>query len=95
MKFDDAPDVLTVSEAAALARMGRNQMYEAIHRNEIPAVRVGARSLRVSKAALMEALGVPPTSQAQEGRTGTATAAGSPTESSTEVRRVIRRRTRP
>lgn len=39
----DAPDVLTVPEAARLLRLGINGTYEAIRRKEIPAVRLGHR----------------------------------------------------
>ena len=44
-------DVLTVDEAARLLRIGRNQMYEAIGRGEIPHRRIG-RSIRLSRLAL-------------------------------------------
>jgi excisionase family DNA binding protein len=36
---------LTVTEAAALARVGLRQMYEAVHRGEVPVVRLGRRIL--------------------------------------------------
>lgn len=55
MTFDDAPDVLTVAEAAKLMRCGRNQMYNAIRGGTVYAVRIGG-SLRVPKAALREML---------------------------------------
>jgi excisionase family DNA binding protein len=45
-------DVLTVDEAARLLRIGRNQLYEAIGRGEIPHRRVG-RSIRLSRSALL------------------------------------------
>ena len=48
----DGDDVLTVTEAARLMRIGRNQLYAAINRNEIPHRRVG-RSIRLSRAALL------------------------------------------
>lgn len=56
MTLDDAPDVLTVAEAAALARVGRNAMYETVARGEIFAVRIG-RSVRIPKIALARFLG--------------------------------------
>ena len=43
--------VLTVEEAGQMLRLGRNSMYSAIARNEIPAIRVGRRLL-VPRAAL-------------------------------------------
>ena len=39
----DLPDVLTVAEAARFLRLGRNTVYEAVRRNELPCVRVGRR----------------------------------------------------
>lgn len=48
----DPPDFLTVPEAAAWLRIGRNQAYQAITRGEIPAIRLG-RSVRVPRAALL------------------------------------------
>lgn len=45
-------DVFTVNEAAVFLRIGRNQLYEAIGRGEIPHRRVG-RSIRLSRAALL------------------------------------------
>jgi excisionase family DNA binding protein len=48
-------DVLTVGEAAKLLRIGRNALYNAIGRGEVPHVRVG-KSIRLSRAALMRFL---------------------------------------
>ena len=48
---DDSDDVLTVDQAARLLRVGRNQLYEAIGRGEIPHRRIG-RSIRLSRLAL-------------------------------------------
>lgn len=42
---------LTVDEAARLLGIGRGAAYEAIHRGEIPAIRIGRRLL-VSRYAL-------------------------------------------
>jgi excisionase family DNA binding protein len=49
--LDDLPDVLTVAEAAKFLRVGRNSVYEAVRRNELPSVRIGRRLL-IPKAAL-------------------------------------------
>lgn len=45
-------DVLTVVEAARFLRLGRNAMYEAIGRGEIPHRRIG-KNIRLSRAALV------------------------------------------
>ena len=47
-----ADDVLTVPEAAALLKIGRNALYEACGRNEVPHRRIG-RQIRFSRAALV------------------------------------------
>lgn len=47
-------DVLTVDEAARWLRVGRNRIYEAIGRGEIPHLRIG-RSIRLSRAAIVHA----------------------------------------
>lgn len=44
-------DVLTVDEAAAYLRVGRQQLYDAIGRLEVPHRRIG-RVIRLSRAAL-------------------------------------------
>ena len=58
------PEVLTVREAAAILRVGRNQLYQAMGRGEVGAVRIG-RSIRIPKHALQDLLaaaGPPPAS---------------------------------
>lgn len=55
MNLVDAPDVLTVAEAARIARIGRNQMYLAVQRGEVFGVRIG-RSIRIPKAELVRLL---------------------------------------
>lgn len=52
MTLAEAPDVLTVAEAAQLLRIGRNQAYELINRGDLYAARIG-RSIRVPKATLV------------------------------------------
>jgi excisionase family DNA binding protein len=37
------PRVVTVDEAAKILRLGRQSVYEAVHRREIPALRIGRR----------------------------------------------------
>ena len=48
---EDEPLTHTVRETSKLMRMGINQTYEAIHRGEIPSVRIGGR-IHVPCAAL-------------------------------------------
>jgi len=48
-------DVLTVAEAADFLRIGRNQLYDAIGRGEIPHVRIG-RTIRLSRRVLARVL---------------------------------------
>jgi excisionase family DNA binding protein len=54
-RLADLPDVLTVREAARLLRVGRNSVYEAVRRNELPSVRIGRRLL-IPKHALEDFL---------------------------------------
>jgi excisionase family DNA binding protein len=49
------PEVLTVREAAAILRVGRNQLYQAVGRGEVGAVRIGC-SIRIPKHALLDLL---------------------------------------
>lgn len=45
-------DVMTVEEGAAFLRIGRNALYDAIGRGEVPHRRIG-RMIRLSRAALV------------------------------------------
>jgi excisionase family DNA binding protein len=47
------PEVLTAREAAAILRVGRNQLYQAVTRGELGAVRIGRR-IRIPKHALLD-----------------------------------------
>ena len=49
------PEVLTAREAAAILRVGRNQLYQAVARGELGAVHIG-RSIRIPKQALLDLL---------------------------------------
>jgi excisionase family DNA binding protein len=49
------PEVLTAREAAAILRVGRNQLYRAVSRGELGSVRIG-RSIRIPKQALLALL---------------------------------------
>jgi excisionase family DNA binding protein len=49
------PEVLTAREAAAILRVGRNQLYQAVARGELGAVRIG-RTIRIPKQALLDLL---------------------------------------
>jgi excisionase family DNA binding protein len=46
---------LSISEAAKLLGIGRNQAYQAAHRGEIPTLKIGSRLL-VPRAALAKML---------------------------------------
>ena len=53
----DTPSVgqkawLTVPEVAQELRIPRSRCYELVHRGELPAVRIGERSIRVNRAEL-------------------------------------------
>lgn len=62
--LDQLPQVLTVREVAAMLRVGRNQLYEAVARGELPAIRIG-RTIRIPATALRDLLAAP----ASPGRT--------------------------
>ena len=49
------PEVLTAREAAAILRVGRNQLYQAVGRGELGSVRIG-RSIRIPRQALLDLL---------------------------------------
>ena len=55
----NAPDVLTMDEAATLLRIPRNAAYAAAQAGLLPAVNLGQRRMRVSKAALQKVFGLP------------------------------------
>jgi excisionase family DNA binding protein len=61
------PEVLTAREAVAILRVGRNQLYQAIARGQLGAIRIG-RSIRIPKQALLDLLasGNPPTVSGDE-----------------------------
>jgi excisionase family DNA binding protein len=52
--------MLTVKEVAAILRVGRNQLYQAVTRGEIRAIRIG-RTIRIPKTTVLELLANPPT----------------------------------
>jgi excisionase family DNA binding protein len=49
------PEVLTAREAAAILRVGRNQLYQAVSRGELGSIRIG-RSIRIPKQSLLDLL---------------------------------------
>ncbi len=49
---NDDEDVLTVDDVAALLKLGRNAVYEAVGRGEVPHRRIG-KQIRFSRAGIM------------------------------------------
>jgi excisionase family DNA binding protein len=49
------PEVLTAREAAAILRVGRNQLYQAVARGQLGAIRIG-RSIRIPRHTLLALL---------------------------------------
>jgi len=56
--WQDAPDVMTVSQAASLLQMDEKAVYVAIHAGLIPAKNFGERQWRISKRALAKVFGI-------------------------------------
>ncbi len=54
----ELPLVLTVEEARRVLRIGRRQLYQAIARQDVPAVKVG-RSIRIPRSSLEAWLAAP------------------------------------
>lgn len=54
VRWEDLPEILTVSEVALFLRIPKNGVYEAIHLGLLPALNVGVRRTRVAKAALQK-----------------------------------------
>lgn len=52
MTLADAPDVLTVNEAATLLRVGRNAAYELVRSRRLYGAHIG-HSIRIPKSALV------------------------------------------
>ncbi len=59
-------DVLTVEEAATLLKLGRNALYEAIGRGEVPHRRIG-KQIRLSRQGLVRWLASWSVQDAKEG----------------------------
>ena len=57
LTWENAPDVLTVKEAAALLRVTPSAVYAAIRLGVLPAANFGKRQTRLAKATLREELG--------------------------------------
>jgi excisionase family DNA binding protein len=82
---EDLPLILDVKAVAALAAVSRNAVYTAIRAGELRAVRLGAHSTRIPRAAVVEWLGLGTKENRQEdlGPGGSEEAAhGRPTPSS-------------
>ena len=64
MDIETLPDMLRVEEAAAVLRISRSSAYDEVAlfqrtggREGLPSIRIGTRSLRVPKQALLEWIG--------------------------------------
>ncbi len=55
MTINDYPDFLTVEQTREILGLGKNTMYEALKRGDIPSVRIG-RLIRISKKVLEETM---------------------------------------
>jgi len=64
-----APDPLKVKEAAKLARIGENQMYELVRRGVVYGAKCG-KSIRIPQAALRRHLLGPHASEVEAGARG-------------------------
>ena len=51
MTLAELPPVLTVDEARRVLRIGRRQLYRAIARHDVPALKLG-RSIRIPRSGL-------------------------------------------
>jgi excisionase family DNA binding protein len=56
LTWENAPDVLTVKEAAALLRVTPSAIYAAVRLGVLPAANFGKRQTRIAKRALREEL---------------------------------------
>ena len=54
--LDQYPDLMTASDLQAILGIGRGLAYELLRTKQIPAIRVGQRKWRISKAAVIEYL---------------------------------------
>jgi hypothetical protein len=63
LNFEDCDDVLTPRQAAAVAKVGHNQLLAAIRRGELEAARLGPSTIRVTRVGLMRWLGLLPPPQ--------------------------------
>ncbi len=57
LSFDNLPDVLTPKHLMEFLPLGRNAIYDALNRKDIPSVRIGQKYL-IPKTALGEFLGL-------------------------------------
>ena len=52
LTWENAPEILTVDEAALLVRVPRNGMYGAVNAGLVPSMNFGKRRTRIAKTAL-------------------------------------------
>ena len=58
IRWEDLPDILTVSEVAEFVRIPKNGVYEAIRLGLLPAMNAGVRRTRIARVALQKVFGV-------------------------------------
>lgn len=58
LTWENAPEVLTVEEAATLVRIPRNAAYGAVRAGLLPATNFGQRRLRVLKSVLKQVFSI-------------------------------------
>lgn len=59
IRWEDLPEIMTVSEAAQFMRIPKNGVYEAIRLGLLPAMNAGVRRTRIARVALQKVFGVP------------------------------------
>lgn len=57
IRWEDLPEILTVTEVSAFLRIPKNGIYEGIRLGLIPALNAGVRRIRISRTALQKVFG--------------------------------------
>lgn len=54
MTREDLPDIMTVSDVKEFLRIGKNQAYELVNKNDFPKISILGRTIRISKIKFLE-----------------------------------------